>query len=144
MIQTEVIERSTKGYSDIHNITDEVAKKITKSGITQGQVTVFVVGSTAGLTTVEYEPGLVKDLKNLFEKLIPQNDYYHHEETWHDGNGFSHVRASLLKPDLTVPIVNGRMTLGTWQQIILIDFDNCPRQREVVVQMAGEPRDSSK
>jgi secondary thiamine-phosphate synthase enzyme len=131
------VRRKTKGISDIHDITPEVREKVAASGIRDGLVTVFTVGSTAGLTTVEYEPGLVKDLKDYFEKLFPQNARYHHEQTWHDGNGFSHVRASFLKPSLTIPLVGGRMTLGTWQQIVLIDFDNTPRDREVVVQILG-------
>ena len=109
-----------------------------KSGVRDGQATFFVVGSTAGITTVEHEPGLVKDLKELFEKIAPEQNRYHHEQTWHDGNGFSHVRASLLKPSLTVPVVKGQMTLGTWQQVILVDFDNTPREREVVLQILGE------
>jgi len=136
-IKSFTIELDTKGFTDIHDITGQVSRLISQSKINEGQVTVFVVGSTAGLTTVEYEPGLVKDIKNIFEKIAPQEDYYHHEETWHDGNGFSHVRASLLKPSLTIPIVGRRMTLGTWQQIILVDFDNCDRHREIVVQIMG-------
>jgi len=132
------IHTKTKGYCDIHNLTDEANQKVATSGVEDGQATLFVVGSTAGLTTVEYEPGLVKDLHELFEKIAPQDKYYHHEETWHDGNGFSHVRASLLKPSLTVPIVDGKLTLGTWQQIVLIDFDNRPRAREVVLQVMGQ------
>ena len=104
-----------------------------------GTVTVFAVGSTAGITTTEYEPGLVNhDLKALFDKLAPEDGVYRHEETWHDDNGHSHVRASLLGPSLTVPLVNGRLTLGTWQQIILIDFDTRVRDRHVVVQVLGE------
>ena len=104
-----------------------------------GTVTVFAVGSTAGITTTEYEPGLVNhDLKTLFDKLAPEDGVYRHEETWHDDNGHSHVRASLLGPSLTVPLVNGRLTLGTWQQIILIDFDTRVRDRHVVVQVLGE------
>lgn len=128
----------TKGFCSIHNITDNAVVKIAESGIREGQATFFVVGSTAGITTVEYEPGLIQDLKELFEKLVPQDQYYHHEETWHDGNGFSHVRASLLKPSLTVPVIEGRPVLGTWQQVVVIDFDNRPRNRQVVLQILGE------
>ena len=135
---TERIHRKTKGFTDIHDLTPEASKIVSRSQVRSGQVTFFVVGSTAGLTTVEYEPGLIQDLKNIFEKIAPQEDYYHHEETWHDGNGFSHVRASLLKPHLVVPIDRGEMTLGTWQQVILIDFDNGPRDREIVLQIIGE------
>jgi secondary thiamine-phosphate synthase enzyme len=98
------------------------------------------VGATAGISTVEYEPGLVQDLEELFNRLVPPTLDYHHEETWHDGNGFSHVRASLLKPSLTVPLINGRLRLGTWQQIVLIDFDNKSREREVAIQIVGLER----
>ena len=132
------IKKKTKGFCDIKDLTPEAAKLIAESKIQEGQATFFVSGSTAGLTTVEYEPGLVKDLESFFEKIIPQSQHYHHEEAWHDGNGFSHVRASLLKPSLTVPVVGGRLTLGTWQQVILIDFDNRPRDREVILQVMGE------
>lgn len=134
------IRVKTKGFCDIHDLTPEAEKKISESGVKEGQATFFVAGSTAGLTTVEYEPGLVKDLEELFERLVPQNKYYHHEEAWHDGNGFAHVRASLLKPSLTVPLAGGKLTLGTWQQVILIDFDNRPRTREVVLQVWGETK----
>lgn len=128
----------TRGVCDSHNLTPETEKLVVQSDVRNGQVTLFVVGSTAGLTTIEFEPGLVKDLEELFQKLVPREKYYHHEKAWHDGNGFSHIRASLLKPSLTVPVVGGKMTLGTWQQIILVDFDNQPRHREVVVQIIGE------
>jgi secondary thiamine-phosphate synthase enzyme len=137
-IKSYKIRVRTKGFCDIHDITQEASQKLKQSGIHEGQATFFVAGSTAGFTTVEYEPGLVKDLQELFEKIIPQNQYYHHEEAWHDGNGFAHVRASLLKPSLTVPVVDGQMTLGTWQQVVLIDFDNRPRQRDIVFQVMGE------
>ncbi|MDD5671408.1 MAG: secondary thiamine-phosphate synthase enzyme YjbQ [Candidatus Omnitrophica bacterium] len=137
-IKSYKIHVGTNGFCDIKDLTPEVREKIDHSGIREGQATVFVVGSTAGLTTVEYEPGLVRDLQELFEEIAPQGKDYHHEKTWHDGNGFSHVRASLLKPSLTVPVVDGQMTLGTWQQIILIDFDNTSRNREIVLQVMGE------
>ena len=119
------------------NITDEIQGHVAESTIKSGTVTVFVVGSTAGVTVVEYEPGLVKDLEEFFDKLAPPTRDYHHEETWHDGNGFSHIRASILQPSLVVPIVNGKMRLGTWQQIVVLDFDNGPRTREVAVQVMG-------
>ncbi|MBN1687515.1 MAG: YjbQ family protein [Candidatus Omnitrophica bacterium] len=137
-IENHKIELRTRGFCDIHDLTPEAHRKIETSKVKNGQVTFFVVGSTAGITTVEYEPGLIKDLKVVFEKLAPENGRYYHEDTWHDGNGFSHVRASLLKPSLSVPLVNGEMTLGTWQQVILIDFDNTPRSRQVVLQIMGE------
>lgn len=132
------IHRKTKGFSDVQNLSEEAHTLLVKSGIRNGQATFFVVGSTAGITAVEFEPGLVQDLKELFEKLIPKNENYHHEQAWHDGNGFSHIRASLLKPSLTVPIMDGQMTLGTWQQVVLIDFDNTPREREIILQILGE------
>lgn len=137
-IKNYKLHLKTKGFCDIHDLTLAAEEKIKGSGIHDGQVTFFVAGSTAGITTVEYEPGLVRDLEELFERLVPRDKYYHHEETWHDGNGFSHVRASLLKPSLTVPVVEGKPALGRWQQVVLIDFDNCPRSREVILQVIGE------
>jgi len=104
----------------------------------EGQVTVFISGSTAGLTTVEYEPGLIQDLKEFYDSIIPQDKTYHHNEKWHDGNGHSHVRASLLKPSLSIPFKDSKLLLGQWQQIILIDFDNKERLREIIVQIQGE------
>ena len=138
MIKSFKIKVNTQGYCDVKDLTREASRLIVESRVQEGQVTFFIPGSTAGLTTVEYEPGLVKDLEVFYDKIIPQDQTYHHEETWHDGNGFSHVRASLLKPSLTVPVMEGRMTLGTWQQVILVDFDNRPRQREVILQVMGE------
>jgi secondary thiamine-phosphate synthase enzyme len=129
---------STKGFCHAVDITEQVQQQVDASGVQRGLVTVFVVGSTAGVTTVEYEPGLVNDLEELFNRLVPPTLDYHHEMTWHDGNGFSHVRASLLKPSLTVPLANGRLRLGTWQQIVVLDFDNRSRRREVAVQVMGE------
>lgn len=137
-VKTFRIQKRTKGICHIIDITPDAISFLEKSRIQNGVGHFFVVGSTGGLTTVEYEPGLIKDLNVLFEKLAPQSDDYYHEQTWHDGNGFSHVRASLLKPALSVPVVNGDFTLGTWQQVILIDFDNRPRNREVVLQLMGE------
>jgi len=138
MIITGEIRLSTRGYCDIHDVTSEVEDLVAKSGIASGTVTVFVPGSTGAMTTIEYEPGLLKDLPQFLEKLIPSDKAYEHDKTWHDGNGFSHLRAALLGPDITVPIVAGRLTRGTWQQIIFIDFDNKGRQRKLVVQIMGE------
>jgi secondary thiamine-phosphate synthase enzyme len=135
--ENHILELETKGFCDIHDITAAGREKVSQSGIENGQALFFAVGSTAGITTVEYEPGLVKDLKGFFEKLFPEKGVYHHEETWHDGNGFSHVRASFLKPSLTVPVMDGKLVLGTWQQVIFIDFDNRPRRREIVIQVTG-------
>ncbi len=128
----------TRGFCDIHDITPEVKKAVDISGISNGLVCVFVNGSTAGVTTCEYEPGLVKDLKEAFERLAPQSGEYHHNMAWGDGNGFSHVRASLLGAGMCVPLSGGRLILGMWQQIILVDFDNRKRRREVIVQIVGE------
>jgi secondary thiamine-phosphate synthase enzyme len=128
----------TKGDTDIIDITPQVGKALKEAQLKDGILTVFVPGSTAGITTTEYEPGLLADLPDLFEKLIPKKANYHHNLTWGDGNGYAHVRAALVKSFFTVPFVNGEMILGTWQQIILIDFDNRRRQRQIVVQMIGE------
>ncbi|UCF14505.1 MAG: YjbQ family protein [Phycisphaerales bacterium] len=139
MVRTRELNFKTSGDCDVVNITDQVAEAVAQSDVTDGTVTVFNVGSTAGITTTEYEPGLVDyDLKAAFEKIAPQNARYEHEETWHDDNGHSHVRASLLGPSLTVPVIGRRLALGTWQQIILIDFDTRPRTRTVICQMVGE------
>jgi secondary thiamine-phosphate synthase enzyme len=139
MVKTEQIQVSTQGNNHVVNITDEVARAVAGSGVTNGVVTVFNVGSTAGITTTEFEPGLVNhDIEAAFEKIAPANGRYEHEETWHDDNGHSHVRASLLGPSLAVPLVDGRLTLGTWQQIILVDFDTRARTRTVICQIVGE------
>lgn len=138
MIVTRSITLSAEGVCDIHDITRDVGSLIKSSGLNSGTVTVFVPGSTGGLTTIEYEPGLIQDLPALMEKLIPSNISYKHDETWHDGNGFSHLRAAMIGPDITVPFVAGKMTLGTWQQIVFVDFDNRCRERELIVQIYGE------
>jgi secondary thiamine-phosphate synthase enzyme len=139
MVKTQELKIKTKGNCEVVNITDEVAAAVAQSGVADGTVTVFNVGSTAGITTTEYEPGLANyDLRAAFEKIAPQNARYEHEETWHDDNGHSHVRASLLGPSLSVPLISGRLALGTWQQIILVDFDTRPRTRTVICQMVGE------
>jgi len=137
--KTENITINSKGNCDIIDITSRAQIAVAESGIADGVATLFNVGSTAGLTTIEYEPGLVKyDMAAAFEKIAPENGRYEHEETWHDDNGHAHVRASLLGASLAVPIVNGKLTLGTWQQIVLIDFDTRVRERTIVCQMAGE------
>ncbi len=137
-IVTSEIQLSTRGDSDIVNITDKVVEKLKKSGLKEGVVFIFVVGSTAGLTTCEYESGLVGDLKKFFDKIIPKDVPYDHDATWGDANGYSHVRASVLKPSLFVPFVKAELVLGTWQQIVLMDFDNRPRTRKIVIQIQGE------
>jgi len=139
MVKTEEIKVSTKGNCDVVNITEQVSETIAKSDILSGTVTVFNVGSTAAITTTEYEPGLVNyDIAAAFERIAPKNARYEHEETWHDDNGHSHVRAAVLGPSLSVPFDEGRLTLGTWQQIILVDFDTRPRTRTVICQIIGE------
>ncbi len=139
MVKTARINVETKGNCDIVNITEQVSEAIGQSDITDGTVTLFNVGSTAGITTTEYEPGLVNyDIAAAFEKIAPQNGRYEHEETWHDDNGHSHVRAALLGPSLSVPVIDGQLLLGTWQQIILVDFDTRPRTRTVICQIIGK------
>lgn len=135
---TDHIPLSTKGFTDIIDVTSRIAEAIHRSGITSGTVTVFISGSTAGVTTIEYEPGLLRDLPEAFEKIAPAKAHYHHDATWHDGNGYAHVRAALLGCSLTAPFRDGRMLLGTWQQIVVIDFDNRRRNRELILQIMGE------
>ena len=139
MVKTQEIRSKTKGNCEVINLTEQVIEALADSDIKDGTVTVFNVGSTAAITTTEYEPGLVNyDIAAAFEKIAPENARYEHEETWHDDNGHSHVRASLLGPSLSVPMVGGRLTLGTWQQIILVDFDTRARTRTVICQIIGE------
>jgi len=132
------IDFSTDGDGTIVDITGEVAGRAEESGLSEGLVSVFVPGSTGALTTVEYEPGLLRDLPALFEKLVPSGKSYHHDQTWGDGNGFSHLRASLVGPSLCVPLCGGDLVLGTWQQIIFLEFDNRPRRRSLRVTVVGE------
>jgi len=137
-VKTSSLTLSTRGEADVHDITDELARLVGESGLHAGTVTIFCPSSTSGVTTIEYEPGAVADLRRLFDEIIPPERAYAHEAAWHDGNGHSHVRAALLGPSLTVPFVAGRLTLGTWQQVIYVDFDVRPRRRELVVQIIGE------
>jgi secondary thiamine-phosphate synthase enzyme len=137
-VVTKSFSIKTKGDTDILDITAQVRKALKEAQLKNGILTVFVPGSTAGITTTEYEPGMLQDLPATFEKLIPKAGDYKHNLTWGDGNGYAHVRAALLKSFFTVPFVDGKMILGTWQQIILVDFDNRRRQREIVVQLIGE------
>ena len=137
-VVTRFIEKKTAGFTDIHDLTPEVAELVRDSGIKDGIVTVFVPGSTGGITTIEYEPGLKRDLPEALDKIAPMNKTYHHDATWGDGNGFAHVRAAFIGPSLTVPFSDGRLHLGTWQQIVLLDFDNRSRHRRIVVQIMGE------
>src|SRR5262245_40695561 len=137
-VKSSSIQLSTRGDADIHDITEEVARQVDQSGLKDGTVTIFCPSSTSALTTIEYESGALSDMKRLFNEIVPSNREYAHNARWGDGNGHSHVRAALLGPSLTIPFVNGRLTLGTWQQIIYVDFDNRPRKRELVVQVIGE------
>jgi len=128
----------TKGFNDIINITEAAHNFVQKNNIKEGHLLIFISGSTAAISTIEYEPGLLRDLPELMEKIAPMNARYHHDDTWHDGNGYAHLRSTLTGTSFTVPVVNGRLLLGTWQQIILIDFDNTARQRKVVFQFVGD------
>jgi secondary thiamine-phosphate synthase enzyme len=137
-IITRTIEFDTRGDGDIVDLTPEMESTLADSGLTAGTITAFVPGSTAGITPIEHEPGLLKDIPELMEKLIPSDRTYQHDETWHDGNGFSHLRAALIGPDVTVPFNESRLVLGTWQQVVFLDFDNRSRHRRVVFQVIGE------
>lgn len=133
----EEMELETKYEMEIIDITDNVQKIIEKSGIKDGIVNVFVPGSTGAVTTIEYEPGLLYDLPNALEKVAPKNEYYKHEERWHDGNGRSHVKASLIGVSLVIPFENGRLSLGTWQQIVFVECDIRPRHRRLIITVLG-------
>ncbi|GBD87458.1 hypothetical protein BMS3Abin03_01390 [bacterium BMS3Abin03] len=137
-IETYTISISTNGNCDIIDITDRVQDLIKSAGFIEGNVIVFAGGSTAGITTIEFEPGLLKDYPAFFSRIAPENISYGHDQTWHDGNGHSHIRAAIQGASLTVPFNNGHLLLGTWQQIIFVDFDNRPRRREVVIQITGK------
>jgi secondary thiamine-phosphate synthase enzyme len=138
MIVSGTISITTKGFCDCIDVTERARSFLIQSGIKNGLFTIFCPGSTGGMTTVEYEPGVIRDLQNALEKIVPSDVAYEHNRRWGDGNGFSHVRAALMKPSLTVPVVDGALSLGTWQQIIFIDFDNRKRKRDLVLQVLGE------
>ncbi len=135
---TEIIKVKTKGQDSIIDITNQTSKGIENSNLKHGIATIFVSGSTAALTTIEYEPGLLSDFPKMLERIVPQNIEYGHEKMWHDGNGHSHVRASLIGPSLTVPFSNGELMLGTWQQIVLVELDTRSRDRSLILQIIGE------
>ncbi len=137
-IITKRINVSSKGNTDIIDLTSQAVQILQQSGLKEGQMTVFAPGATAAVSTVEYEPGLLKDIPEMLDKIAPQGPPYHHDQTWHDGNGHSHLRATLMGPSMTIPFENGALILGTWQQIILLDFDNRQRQRSIVCQLIGE------
>jgi len=138
MVFGKKITLSTKGFSDIKNITDQVKSIAHQSGIKNGLVGVFAIGSTASVSTTEYEPALVEDVRQQLEEFIPASKHSRHSQTWGDDNGFSHMRATFMGPGITVPLSSGKLVLGTWQQIIVIDHDNRPRSREVFIQVMGE------
>lgn len=133
-----MLKLKTAGNPDLINITEELSDILSSSKLKKGNLTAFVVGSTAALTTFEYEPGMIKDMRDLYEKIIPSNKHYAHDETWGDANGFSHLRAALQGPSLVIPFEEGKLALGTWQQVVLAEFDNRPRERRVMVQITGE------
>jgi len=134
---TKILEFNTAGEGEVVDLTERVREAVRESGVLNGTVTVFVPGSTGAVTTIEYEPGLKKDIMNILERIAPRDLYYEHEEMWHDHNGHSHVRASLIGPSLTVPIVEGEPILGTWQQIVFLELDVRSRRRRVIVQVMG-------
>jgi len=138
MVKTGSIQLSTRGNADVKEITSQIAQIVRESELRNGVVTIFCPSSTSALTTIEYESGCVNDLRRLFDEIIPSDREYAHNARWHDGNGHSHIRAALLGPSLTIPFVEGNLTLGTWQQVIYVDFDIRSRQRELVVQILGE------
>jgi len=143
MVATETIRIRTRGQGDVHDLTGEVARAVGAAGIRSGLVAVFVVGSTAGITTIECEPGAVSDLHAAFERIAPRRADYAHHLRWGDDNGSSHVRAAMLGPSVAIPVVAGRLALGTWQQVVLVEFDVCSRDRQVIVQSVGERGDAS-
>jgi secondary thiamine-phosphate synthase enzyme len=137
-IHTATITKNTKGFSDIIDLTPGLTEIIAARKMIRGLATLWVSGSTAALTTIEYEPGLVRDLQEIVEKLVPSNKTYHHDERWGDNNGFSHLRAAVFGPSLSIPIEDHKPLLGTWQQVVLLDFDSRARRRDIIVQLLGE------
>jgi len=138
MVFTHTFERPTRGQGDVHDVTDEVTRALEGSGLSSGTITVFVVGSTAAITTIEFEPGAVADMNRVFDTLAPRDAHYDHHLRWGDDNGSSHVRAALLGPSLTVPFRDHALVVGTWQQIVVAEFDTRPRTRELAIQVIGE------
>jgi len=128
----------TGGRFEIIDITDRLTEALQKSNLEEGQLHIFVPGSTAGITAIEYESGLIKDLEEFFDRTVPKNNRYHHEDAWHDGNGHSHIRSSLLKTQMSVPFKQGELMLGTWQQVVFVEFDNKPRERRIIIQLIGQ------
>ena len=137
-IINEKILLETSGPGDLIDLTDDISRVLSEKKLRTGHVIVFHIGSTAAITTFEYESGMIKDMQEFYEKTVPSNKHYHHDDTWGDANGFSHLRAALQGPSLTIPFENGKLLLGTWQQVVLAEFDNKPRKRQVVIQFVGE------
>lgn len=138
-VYSSKISLSTRGFADIHDITPKLTDAVASSGLSEGILCVTLAGSTGGITTIEYESGVLEDLKELLERIVPSSRAYHHDAAWGDGNGFSHLRSALVGTSFSVPFQSGRLVLGTWQQVVFIDFDNRPRQRTLYVQLVGEP-----
>lgn len=138
MVTTKLISIKTNGNCDVMDITERISREVSSSSIKNGTATIFITGSTAGITTIEYEGRLVNDFKNMWDRVIPQNIPYEHDKTWGDGNGHSHIRASLIGASLSIPFTDKKLLLGTWQQVVVVDFDNRPRAREIVIQLLGE------
>jgi len=137
-VVTKQVSKSTKGFNDIIDLTSDIELFISDQNFSEGQILIFINGATAAISTVEYEPGLLKDIPKALERLAPMNERYFHNDTWHDGNGYAHVRSTLMSPMIIMPVYNSRLIRGTWQQIILLDFDNRPRQRTITLQFTGE------
>lgn len=138
MTFSDTLSLKTKGFTDIIDVTGPVSSVLERSGIRQGLLTVFCQGSTGAVTTIEYEEGVINDLRKAIDNIAPSGVPYEHDKRWGDGNGFSHVRSALMKPSLSVPVVGGKLSLGTWQQLVFIDFDNRPRSRQLIIQVVGE------
>ncbi|KAG0510997.1 MAG: secondary thiamine-phosphate synthase enzyme YjbQ [Nitrosopumilaceae archaeon] len=138
IVKTMTVKIKSKGENDVINITDQTSKALHESEIMNGTVTLFVSGSTGALTTIEYEPGLMKDFPDMLERIAPRNIEYGHEKMWHDGNGHSHVKASLIGPSLAIPFKNKELLLGTWQQIVFVELDTRSRERNIVLQIMGQ------
>ncbi len=138
MVTTKKISLQSKGHCDIIDITPQVQEQLAKADISDGTVTLFVTGSTAGISTIEFESGLLSDFQNMWQRNVPTDIPYKHDRAWGEGNGYSHVRASLLGASLVIPFSDKRLALGTWQQVVVVDFDNRPRSRQIVVQIMGE------
>lgn len=137
-VVTKQVSKSTRGFNEIVDITHDVEFFISEQKLSEGQILIFINGATAAISTVEYEPGLLKDIPKALERIAPMDERYHHNDTWHDGNGYAHVRSTMMSPMIIMPVYKGRLIRGTWQQVILLDFDNRPRKRTITLQFTGE------